>query len=352
MVDIPVSIIVPVYNTSKYLKKCLDTLASQTLKNIEIIVVDDGSTDNSPAICDSYSGDDRFVILHKENSGLSGARNYGISHSNGQYLMFVDSDDWVEIDAAEKMYLVAQKYNSDYVISGNFNVSSAGETIRRVLGKDEKFYAHQEYIDNILVSTLGLIGEKLKNPAKLDNLTPVWARLYKSSVIKRNNIEFIDTKILPSEALQFNLEFLMNAHSACYTPFVSYYYRRNTEGSVTKPYKPDIWDRWQWWIAYTKKYLEANHASEDLWKAYYSRICCSIIPLGGNAVKLKSYKEVKNECKSFLGQESFKEAFHNFDYSVCPIYWRVFFNSAKKQNIAIFILLTKAMRKLLEKRKK
>ena len=351
MADIAVSIIVPVYNTSKYLKKCLDTLSSQTLKNIEIIVVDDGSTDDSPAICDSYAGDSRFVILHNQNQGPSGSRNDGIKQTHGEYCMFVDSDDWVEQDACEKLYLFAKQTNADLVIGGHVNESTAGSTIRYIFPETHEFTG-KDYKDNILIHTLGLIGKNIKNPAKLDKLTPVWSRLYRTSVIRDNGIEYIELKKLPSECLQFNFEFCVNAKKAVYLHEVVYHYRRNTTDSVTKPYRDDLWAKWKWWIDYEKKYLEENYASEDLWKAYYSRICCGVIPLGGNAVKLKSYKEVKNECKRFLSQESFKEAFNNFDYSVCPIYWRVFFDSAKKQNTTIFILLTKAMRKLLEKRKK
>ena len=95
-----ISVIVPVYNVEKYLNKCLDSIISQTYTNLEIILIDDGSTDNCGKICDEYaSKDKRIKVIHKENAGVSSARNYGIQCATGDWIMFVDSDDWIEFDA-------------------------------------------------------------------------------------------------------------------------------------------------------------------------------------------------------------------------------------------------------------
>ena len=215
MSDIAVSIIVPIYNTSKYLKKCIDSLISQTLKNIEIILVDDGSTDDSGVICDLYAKDNRVLILHNNNKGPSASRNDGIKYAKGEYCMFVDSDDWLELDACEKMYTYGKRTSSDLVIGSHVNESTAGSTVRYIFPETHEFVG-QDYYNNILVHTLGLVGRNIKNPAKLDKLTPVWSRLYRTSIIKNNNIEFIELKKLPSECLQFNFEFCLNAKKASF----------------------------------------------------------------------------------------------------------------------------------------
>lgn len=351
MSDIAVSIIVPVYNTDKYLKKCLDSLIDQTLKNIEIIVIDDGSTDSSGDICDQYSDDSRVFIMHNKNQGPSGSRNDGIKHANGEYCMFVDSDDWLELNACEKMYRFAKKTDADLVIGAHVNESTAGSKIRYIFPETQEF-VDNDFVDNIFIHTLGLIEKNLKNPAKLDKLTPVWSRLYRSVIIKENNIEYIDLNKLPSECLQFNFEFCNNAKKAAYLHEVVYHYRRNTIVSVTKPYRDDLWAKWEWWISFEKKYLESIHATERLWEAYYSRICCSIIPLGGNAVKLRSHRKITEECKRFLSQQTLIEAFQKMQFAQCPLYWRVLFWSAKSRKVNIYIVVTKIMRKLLRRRKK
>ena len=350
MSDVAVSIIVPVYNTSKYLKRCLETIKNQTLENIEVILVDDGSTDESAFICDSFSDDIRFKIIHNDNQGPSGSRNDGINIATGEYCMFVDSDDWLEHTACENMYIFAKTLDADLVIGGHVNESTAGSTERYIFPGDHVF-AGTDYKENILVHTLGLVGKKMKNPAKIDKLTPVWSRLYKTSIIRENSIKFIDLKKLPSECLQFNFEFCVYAKKAAFLHEIVYHYRRNTEDSVTKPYRDDLWAKWDWWIDYEKKYLQKINAEENLWEAYYSRICCSIIPLGGNDVKLKTKSEVKEECRAFLKKPIYKQAFEKTDYSVCPFYWKLFFSSAKNQKVIMFIAMTKGMRMLLRKRK-
>ena len=112
-----VSIIVPVYNVEKYLERCLDSLINQTLKDIEIILVDDGSTDDSGNICDKYAKKDkRIKVIHKENGGLSDARNIGLSIANGRYLQFVDSDDFIHKQMIEILYNTIINNNADISI--------------------------------------------------------------------------------------------------------------------------------------------------------------------------------------------------------------------------------------------
>ncbi|EPF7489887.1 MULTISPECIES: glycosyltransferase family 2 protein [Morganellaceae] len=115
-----VSVIVPVYNTSKYLKKCIDSILAQTLKDIEVIIVNDGSTDDSLSIINQYS-DDRIVIINKENGGLSSARNSGIEEAKGDYILHVDSDDWIDADYCLDTYCYAKKNDIDMVIT-NLNM--------------------------------------------------------------------------------------------------------------------------------------------------------------------------------------------------------------------------------------
>lgn len=112
-----VSIIIPVYNVEKYLKKCVDSVINQTYKNLEIILVDDGSPDNCPAICDDYARiDNRVKVIHKQNGGQGEARNYGIETAQGEYLLFVDSDDYIAHDTVEILVNKAKKYDVDMVV--------------------------------------------------------------------------------------------------------------------------------------------------------------------------------------------------------------------------------------------
>ena len=114
-----ISIIVPVYNVEKYLRKCVDSILNQTFKDFELILVDDGSIDTSGKICDEYNlKDNRIKVIHKENGGLSSARNAGLDIAQGEYIGFVDSDDWIELDMYEELYKICKENDTDVGIVG------------------------------------------------------------------------------------------------------------------------------------------------------------------------------------------------------------------------------------------
>jgi glycosyltransferase involved in cell wall biosynthesis len=146
-----VSIVVPVYNVDEYISKCIDSLLSQTLKKIEIILVDDGSTDLSGKICDEYAlKDNRIKVIHKENNGLSSARNSGLAIANGDYIGFVDSDDWVKEDMFEFLYKNIMTYDADISVCGHFIVD--GVTVEPIRNDGEiKILNHTEALSAILL---------------------------------------------------------------------------------------------------------------------------------------------------------------------------------------------------------
>ena len=139
MKDEKISIIVPVYKVEQYLKRCVDSLINQTYKNVEIILVDDGSPDKCPQICDNYAKkDSRVKVIHKKNGGLSDARNVGLDNAIGKYISFVDSDDWVEVDFIENLYKNAKKENADISIIGYTLVWDDGRKKR--FSRDNRYY--------------------------------------------------------------------------------------------------------------------------------------------------------------------------------------------------------------------
>lgn len=128
---IKISVIVPIYNVEKYLHKCIDSILAQTFKNYEIILVDDGSPDNSPKIADEYAEKypEIISVLHKKNGGVGEARNYGIDHAKGEYLLILDSDDYIEPDMFQCLYNNIVSYNSDIVICGFKTVTESGKVM-------------------------------------------------------------------------------------------------------------------------------------------------------------------------------------------------------------------------------
>ena len=129
-----ISVIVPVYNVEPYLRKCLDSIVNQTYKNLDIILVDDGSTDNSGAICDEYTQkDDRIIVIHQANAGQSAARNAALDTMRGEYVMFVDSDDWLEIEACETSLASIIDHHADIVCFGHRRCYPSGHIVERTV---------------------------------------------------------------------------------------------------------------------------------------------------------------------------------------------------------------------------
>lgn len=152
--ELIISIIIPVYNTKDYLSRCIESVLNQTYQNIEIILVDDGSTDGSDQICDIYKEkDSRIIVLHKENQGNMGARKAGVEVANGEYIGFIDSDDWIEPDMYERLSFCAKQSNSDVVCSGYFveendSISTMNDGVQR--GKYKKENNYTILIENLI----------------------------------------------------------------------------------------------------------------------------------------------------------------------------------------------------------
>jgi len=169
-----ISIVVPIYNVEKYLDKCIDSITNQTYKNLEILLIDDGSTDDCPKICDKWAKkDSRIKVYHKKNGGLSDARNYGIERAKGKYIGFIDSDDWVELDMYENLYREIVNNEVDIVICGRF------------IEYENSYTIEQKANEKVIMDKKEALI-KLNSFAGFD--MAAWDKLYKKSLF--NDIEF------------------------------------------------------------------------------------------------------------------------------------------------------------------
>ncbi len=209
-----VSIIVPIYNVEKYLEKCLFTLTNQTLEDIEIVCVNDGSKDNSASILEEFSNkDNRIKVIEQKNAGLSAARNTGLKHAIGDYIGFLDSDDWVDLNYYEALYNAITKNNCD--------ISMA--TIIRKRENSQKYRVH--YTKEEIFEEL---EDKIKS-AGIPKCCYVWNKLYKKEFVLNSNFKegvlFEDMLWLP--------EIIKNADRICTVPDCNHYYRVN-QNSIVK----------------------------------------------------------------------------------------------------------------------
>lgn len=211
-----ISVIVPVYNVEKYLPQCIDSILNQTIKNLEIILVDDGSLDNSGKICDEFSKkDDRIVVIHKENNGLSSARNAGLEIAKGNYIGFIDSDDWLDEHMYEILLKLLKENNSDISCCNFFKATDNKDKIPSATNEIVKSYNNIEGLNNFY-----------------NDLYPqtvvAWNKLYKRDLFE--NISYPIGKIHEDEGTTYKLYY--RANKITYTNRALYYYR-TTPNSIT-----------------------------------------------------------------------------------------------------------------------
>lgn len=228
-----VSVIVPVYNAEKYLPACLDSICNQTLHEIEIIVVDDGSTDGSGRIADEYAAkDNRIKVIHQTNGHLSAARNAGLSVVTGNYVSFIDADDWIDNKMLDSMYKVAESDSLDLVITG-VHVEYPRE--KRSYHLREDTYITAKNREEIKTLYFKLREICLFNYA--------WNKLYRTSFLQNNNFHF--TVEPPFEDESFNMEVFMKVSSIGVLPDTPYHYMRYDNGSIVASYKADLLEAYE-----------------------------------------------------------------------------------------------------------
>ena len=221
-----VSIIVPVYNVEKYLRQCLESVINQTLKEIEIICIDDGSPDNCGAIIDEYAQKDtRIVAIHKENGGYGSALNYGFSIAKGEYIGIVESDDWISHDMYEVLYKKATDTNADIVKGTFYSVLDSANDYKKINPNLPKLSKYGCF-------TL------TQHPEILNMHTSLWSAIYKKELIQ-NKIKVVED-IKPYEDLLFATEAYVLAKSICVVQEPLYYYRCDAQNSTNNTVKKTI----------------------------------------------------------------------------------------------------------------
>lgn len=243
-----ISIIIPVYNVEKYLNQCIESIISQTYTEWECILVNDGSKDNSGKICDSWAKkESRIYVIHQINQGVSAARNKGIKESKGEYIVFIDSDDWVEPNYLSDMLRGMFKNNNpDLVVTGNNHHITPERTISYKPNK-ELYSTLSNDITSDFIKNIGLFY----GPTSL---------LYKASIIKDYKIRFPEDYSL-GEDLLFNFQYLSKVKYVLFIPIANYNYRIQEFGSLSSIYRDNtFYIHYQQWKI-QKEFLK----NKDMW---------------------------------------------------------------------------------------
>ena len=294
-----ISVIIPVYNVEKYLHRCVDSVINQTHTSLEIILVDDGSPDQCPIICDQYTKQDkRIKVIHKINGGLASARNAGMKIATGKYLFFVDSDDWLDLDGLEKLFRIAEEYDVDFVRYRSVRENWPGLPPHYPTMVEEQREMHGGYYskDDIIKEIYPRLF--VTSSLTLGPIVGAWGSLYKMSLLKENNIQFHED-IKYSEDILFSAEVVVKANGFYYMDDGGIYHYFYNDSSISKSFRKDRWESCKAMIGISEKeflnYKEYDFKNQMIFLRWF----CIFLSLNERKNLLKK-KEKAEYCKRIM----------------------------------------------------
>lgn len=294
-----VSVIVPVYNVEQYLHRCVDSIVNQTLSELQIILVDDGSQDGSPAICDQYAQKDkRIKVIHKKNGGLASARNAGMELVTGKYLFFVDSDDWLELDGLEKLYKVAEEYCVDFVRYRAIRSGWPGSEehipcrVEDVRELSEGLYDKKRIVTEVYPRLLAT------NQLTMGPVVGAWGALYSVDFIRKNQLKFYE-EVKFSEDLIFSANVVRAATSFFFLDEPGVYHYFYNPNSISKSFREGRWDSCKKLIHFCERDFADDSEYDFSDELQYLRWFCIMLAIN-ERYYLPTYKERKRYCQKLL----------------------------------------------------
>lgn len=345
-----ISIIVPVYNSSPFLEKCIDSLLEQTLTDIEVILMNDGSTDRSGMICDEYAAKDpRVKVVHQVNAGPSNARNKGSKLASAPYITYVDGDDWLDRRTCERAFQAIREHDADVVFWGLIKEFGDRGIKVSLFGKERFFEA--EDMRWLRRRMVGMIDRELIEPTRTDAFNSGWGKLYKKEVIMQNGIYFYDTQEIGSEDVLFNIHVFHFAKRAVYIPYFFSHYRQDNIHSITKNYKSTLLSKLLNLFHYIQIFIDKYQLPDEYRRALNNRIALSVINVSitlSNPNNPASIRAKIRAIKHVLAHPLYYPAIRSLPMRHFPVHWKFFFTLCRwqvNQGVYVLALIMRRLRK-------
>lgn len=333
-----------------YLAICLESVLSQLLRDIEIIAVDDGSTDKSGNILDRYAErDSRLKVIHKTHEGVSEARNAGLEYVQGEFVGFVDADDWIDLQMYETMYHAAKDKKADIVMCGYVREFIDHSKIKNMDIEDGYVFTKQELNSCFIRKMIGPISGEAFITENLDMNSVIWNKIYNTKLV--SNETFYSLKEIGScEDLLFNLYVHSQANAITFINKSFYHYRKISTFSLTNRFRFGLVQSRLNLIKKIQEFIEYKHYQGIYQEALNNRICLGIMGLGLNIIaydnKAGFLKKVK-QIKEMLSAIFIRKALQTFDCSSLPLHWRVFYGFARNRNAVCYYFMLKSIKFLI-----
>lgn len=334
-----ISVIVPVYNVEKYLQRCMNSLFNQTLKQIEIILVDDESPDNCPAMCDEYvRQDNRVKVVHKKNGGLSYARNSGMELASGKYIAFLDSDDFVKKEMYEKLLTYAESNELDTCFCCTQRYYNSGETVPIIEVFGNKIFNGRNEVDTFLMEMVG--GEEYEGEKTY--CISAWKAIYSMELINKYDISFLSERIMASEDLFFHIDYLSRAQNVGWLDELLHYYYYNAN-SISSTYSEIKYNRIKTAMKGLSLYLNKYYSLDYYKKYYYGQLLRYQKVIFNYEIKRKdiSYWKIRNILKRECNDPLLNFMSTDFSLKRLPLQKKIYSFTIKHKLVDLIFILNK-----------
>ena len=337
-----VSVIVPVYRAEDYLQQCIESILTQTYSNLEAVLVDDGSPDKCPILCDMFAeADVRVQVIHKKNEGAALARKAGLEAATGEYVLFIDCDDWLEANTISDCLDIAHRDNADCVMFGYVR-EYPQKSIHNPLfpqGFSCDLAQSEKYVHRRIV---GPVEKELCEPQRVDNLSSFCMRLMKTEIARKGI--FVSERIVgTSEDTIFNL-YALDGCKISYINKCFYHYRKSNAQSITTQHKPDLAGKWDVMYGIMQEYIDGSGRADEYHTPFLNRVACGMIGLGLNEIgSTESIWKKSQRLRAILDKLLYQEAFAQLDTSYCGAKWKLFFLLCKKRWTFLLAVLLQIM---------
>ena len=334
-----VSVIVPIYNVEQYLENCLQSIAMQTYENFEVLMINDGTPDRSAEIAKRFQDlDERFVLLEKDNGGLSSARNYGLDHASGEFICFIDSDDYIMpmyiehlIDKIGETDVVIGKYIFDDREIGQKYIPFECQRINKEYSRDDKT---REIVERLMFDCLSGDFEIQ------DTIMPVWKNMYRRAFVEQEKIRFFSERQVYMEDFLFNLEIYAKAKSVMVIEDADYVHL-NLRGTLSQSYRPNMFEMQMKNYDFACAILRSIYG-ESMVKKYDLKLPYIV---AYSAFKLchGTYKEAMRNLKKLVHDDRVKSVTEKYQESIMPKYIKLIYSLLRYGRKRSIFVLVKAM---------
>ncbi len=342
-----ISIVIPIYKSEAFIPRLINCLVDQTYTNLQFLFVDDGSPDNSKNYIQDFARSDKRVkYIFQENQGAASALNVGLDKAEGEFIMFLDADDWIVNETCSIAIKLVEKFDLDMIFWLNIKEYEHKSIPYPPFFKESSLFEN-DGMNFLRRRMIGLIGDEINSPMSTDAFNAGWGKLYKTDVIKSNSIQWTDTNLVGSSDVLFNASVMPFVNRAYFLHEYLHHYNKQNSNSLTKTYQWTLPEKLKRLFAELSNLINKHYGnSPEFVIALNNRIALSVVNLGlsltSTGMSTQAYKVFRESIASVI----YTNAIDDLDLKFMPLHYRIYFTFCKVKMYKVVYAMSYFMNKL------